>query len=568
MSLYKLLVAVVVMMSAAVSHAAVEITIGEGNEISLPSAYAAPQWTAEWFMEDGSVVPEALLRRNSGTSVSVLSNIGYVYAVLTEAETQRTVRTTGVNADRLRVRAATLRLDGTGNVNKMVFVNNGVTAVQEFSVEIAGIIADAPAGIATVVLPQLVGEYDINVNHPERIGAMLLDGAGISSIDVDKSCRNLNELSLTDNSLRFDGLPAWLPDGCEVSYGMQSPVHISVSADGMTVDLSALATGDVAVSWFDDDGEPIEGDLYERDGQSYVFTGYAGKAWCSMTSASLGLTLKSTTVSVGADMCPVFSGSWAGAAGNAALAVGVSERTAVAVDDGAVQMLEADADNWIRLPGKSGSMTLYASSVESVEMLDLHGIGLYDLYINDGARLKSLVLDGNSFLPGSLPAGIPVGCEVDWGQQAIVDISRLSDPGERWVDLTGFSDIEVSWFDSTTGEPLTSAQIVERPKCLFTFAADVSGVYGVLRSMSHNGLAWRSTEVKFPGYNSLLGEVSSRCGVYSIEGNTIVSSGHAELRVYTLDGQLKCRVAPMGRSVLPSGIYVVAGAGVSDIVKI
>lgn len=568
MSLCKLLVAVVFLWSSAVSHAAVEITIGEGNEISLPAGYAAPQWTAEWFMEDGSAVPEALLLHNSGTSVSVLSNIGYVYAVLTEAETQRTVRTTGVNADRLRVRVATLRLDGTGSDNKMVFVNNGVTSVQEFSVEIAGIVADAPVGIATVVLPQLVGEYDINVNHPERIGAMMLDGAGISSIDVDKSCRNLNELSLKDNSLGFGGVPEWLPEGCEVNYGMQSPVHISVLADGMTVDLSAVAMGDVTVSWYDDGGDPIDGSCYERSGQSYVFTGYTGKAWCSMTSASLGLTLKSTTISVGADMCPVFSGSWARAAGNAAFAVGVSERTAVAIDDGAVQMLEADADNWIRLPGKSGSMTLYASSVESVERMDLHGIGLYDLCINDAARLKSLVLDGNSFSPGSLPAGIPGGCEVDWGQQAIVDISRLSNPGERWVDLTGFSDIEVSWSDSSTGEPLTSAQIVERPKCLFTFAADVTGVYGVLRSISHDGLKWHTTEVRFPGYNSQLGEVSSRCGVYSIEGNTIVSSGHAELRVYTLDGQLKCCVAPMGRSSLPSGIYVVSGAGVSDIVKI
>ena len=239
MSLCKLLVAVVFLWSSAVSHAAVEITIGEGNEISLPSAYAAPQWTAEWFMEDGGAVPEALLRHNSGTSVSVLSNIGYVYAVLTEAETQRTVRTTGVNADRLRVRVATLRLDGTGSDNKMVFVNNGVTSVQEFSVEIAGIVSDAPVGIATVVLPQLVGEYDINVNHPDRIGAMMLDGAGISSIDVDKSCRNLNELSLKDNSLGFGGVPEWLPEGCEVNYGMQSPVHISVLAAGMTVDHSA-----------------------------------------------------------------------------------------------------------------------------------------------------------------------------------------------------------------------------------------------------------------------------------------------------------------------------------------
>lgn len=570
MFLRELFVTVVLLWSAAVSHAAVPLTIAEGNEISLPVEYAAPQWTAEWFMEDGTRVPDALLRHNSGTSVSILSNIGYVYAVLTDAVTKETARTSAVNADRLRVRVAALRLDGTGSAGRMVFVNNGVTSVQEFSVEIAGIVADAPEGIATVLLPQLVGEYDINVNHPERIGAMLLDGAGISSVDVDRSCRNLRELSLTGNSLRFDGLPAWLPDGCEVSYGSQSPVHISVQPDGMTVDLSAVAVGDVVVSWFDDNGEPIDTGCYERDAQSYVFTGYAGKAWCRMTSASLGLALNSTTVNVGADMSPVFSCSWAGAAGNAVFSVTVSERTAVAVDDGPVQVLEPGDDNAIRLPARSGSLTFYASSAAAVGALDMRDIGLYAMQLHDSATgLQSLLLDGNGFTPSAMPAGIPAACHVDWGRQAVVDISGLSDRQERWIDLTGLPDITATWYDASTRQPLAPAQIVERPARLFTFGADVAGVYAMLKSALYDGLEWSTTEVNFLGGSSSLNTPTSCDALFSVEGNTLVSSCRSELRIYTLDGRLISTLPPMGRCPLSPGLYIVSSApGASTLIRL
>lgn len=69
--------------------AAVNISIGEENEISIPEEYASENWAVSWFLEDGTLVPDALLRENSQTSVSVLSNVGYLYGIFTDQGTGR-----------------------------------------------------------------------------------------------------------------------------------------------------------------------------------------------------------------------------------------------------------------------------------------------------------------------------------------------------------------------------------------------------------------------------------------------------------------------------------------------
>ncbi|MDE6542670.1 MAG: hypothetical protein K2K76_01760, partial [Muribaculaceae bacterium] len=320
------------LLSQVSAYGAVNITIGEGNEIKLPDEYAAPGWIATWYLEDETEIPAALLRVNGPTSVTILSNVGYVFARLKEAETGETTRTNGVNADRLRTRVAKVTLDGTGSATSISFINNGVTGLPDFSVEIAGIVAEAPMGKAVVVLPPLsglVGEYDINVNFPERVGAMLLDNMGITAIEVDGACRNLLELSLDGNSLTFAGLPEKLPEKCVVNYGEQTPVHISTLQDGITVDLSDQKVADLTVEWFDENDEPVGEDCYEREGLMYVFDNYTGKAWCRMTSESRGLSLRSSVVTISMDFRPVLSASWAGAAGNAAFSITMTERGSI-----------------------------------------------------------------------------------------------------------------------------------------------------------------------------------------------------------------------------------------------
>ncbi len=547
--------------------AAVEITIAEGNEISLPDEYASPKWSAVWYFEDGTRVPDALLRVNSGVSVSLLSNVGYVYAVLTDTEDGTVRRTNGVNADRIRTKVATIKFGGTGTTTSLTLVNNGVTSVSEFSVEIAGVVAEAPNGIATVTLPVLlVGEYDVKVNYPERVGAMMFDNAGICSLEIDESCRNLAELSLDGNSLGFSGLPSWLPAGCHVSYGSQARVHISTLSDGVTVDLSPSTGTDmsVRVTWLDDAGEVIGEDCYDRDGRVYTFTGYSGKAWCRMESENTGLVLQSSTVSIGGDMQPVFSASWAGAAGNAAFSVTVSERTSVAVDDERSRVAYTGDEIWLRLPDKSGSMTLYASLASSVCVADLSDIGLYDLDVSDCATgLEHISLGNNCISPLSVLSGIPKACCVDWGVQPDVDISGLANRDERWIDLTGFGDIHAVWYDCFTGNLLDEAYVKERPPMLFTFCDDVAGVRGVVKSASHDGLEWNTTDVIFKMHSSSVGTVAAnrREGVYRVEEGCVVSECRHTLYVYMIDGRLKCKIAPMERRSLPSGLYVVSGAG-------
>lgn len=553
--------------------AAVEITIAEGNEISLPDEYASPKWSAVWYFEDGTRVPDALLRVNSSVSVSLLSNVGYVYAVLTDTEDGTVRRTNGVNADRIRTKVATLKFCGTGTTTSLRLVNNGVTSVSEFSVEIAGIVAEAPNGIATVTLPVLVGEYDVKVNYPERVGAMMFDNAGICSLEIDESCRNLVELSLDGNSLDFGGLPSWLPAGCHVSYGSQARVHISTLSDGVTVDLSPSIGTDrsVKVTWLDDAGEVIGEDCYERDGRVYTFTGYSGKAWCRMESENTGLVLQSSTVSIGGCMQPVLCASWAGASGNAVFSISVSERVSVSIDDGPAAVFDREDEIWLRMPGKSGSMTLYVSDASAVSTVDMRGTGLYDLELTEGATgVTHLLLGDNAIMPGLLPRGIPVSCEVDWGKQATVDISGLADRYERWIDLTGMGDVDVIWTDGATGETLESVMVTERPRGLFTFAAGVSSVRGVLMSRSAAGLVWETGEVVFPVYDSGLGSAAASGGQigYRVENGCIVSDSGSVLSVYTPDGRLKCKIAPKGLVRLSSGLYAVCGDGVSGLVRL
>ena len=554
-------------------NAAVNITIGEGNEISIPEEYASPAWSAVWYLENQNKIPDALLKQNSPTSVSVLSNVGYMYGILTENSTGQSVRTSAVNADRLRSKIAKIKLDGTGTATSITLINNGVTHYPDFSVEIAGIVAEAPVGLATVILPPLydkVGEYDINVNFPDRIGGINLDNMGISAIDIDKSCKNLLELSLDGNALGFDGLPDWIPDKCIVDYGTQSPIHISTLSDGITVDLSAQKVSDLIVSWFTDSNEEIDEDLYECDGLIYTFTGYVGKAWCRLSSLSRGLTLRSTIVDIGSDMRPLFTASWAGAAGNAVFAIGVTDNVLVAIDDGPTQLLLPGEDNWLRMPETSGTMTVNASDVSSVCSLDLKDIGLSNLIIHDkSSEIARIYLGNNKITPDNIPKGIPIKCEVDWGSQAAIDISGLVNRQERWVDLTGFDDINVQWVDNATGNQLSTQSFTERPRGLFTFTEDVSDIRAVISSALYEGLKWDTSVVHFPVYNSSLDEIIDDMQAYfHISDRSIVSDYSGSLYVYTLDGRLVKEIAPRGHCSLSSGLYIVVGAGRSRIIRL
>ena len=555
------------------AYGAVNITIGEGNEIKLPDEYAAPGWSATWYLEDGTEIPSALLRVGGPTSVTILSNVGYVFAVLKEAETGKTTRTSGVNADRLRSRVAKVTLDGSGSATSISVINNGVTGLPDFSVEIAGIVAEAPMGKAVVVLPPLsglVGEYDINVNFPERVGAMLLDNMGITAIEVDGACRNLLELSLDGNALTFAGLPEELPAKCVVNYGEQAPVHISTLQDGITVALSDQNIADLTVEWFDENDEPIGEDCYEKDGQVYVFDNYTGKAWCRMTSESKGLSLRSSVVNISVDLRPVFSASWAGASGNAAFSITMTEKGSIVIDDGNAVRVDAGEETWFRIPGASGTMTVSASSPEAVDRIDLQGIGLYEFEVQQTATgVTSLAVGDNALTPGSLPSWLPAGCEVDWGAQARLDISRLCNRQERWIDLTEMNDVEVTWHDSRTGEPINEEWIRERPKGLFTFSEDAGSVWGEVRSTKYDGLVWETSEVAFPIVDGLVlvtGDAPQEmCRV--AEGR-IVSQCKERLRVYTIDGRLKCEIAPMGERSMPRGLYIVSGPGKAVLVRI
>ena len=131
-----------------------------------------------------------------------------------------------------------------------------------------------------------MGEYDLIVNYPERIGAMYLEDIGISEVEVDASCRNLAELSLGGNSLGFNGLTGILPDDCSVDYGEQALLHIPILSDGITVDLSAQSVSDLEVMWFSEDGEPIKEECYQKRGLLYSFTDFKGKMWCELSSQS------------------------------------------------------------------------------------------------------------------------------------------------------------------------------------------------------------------------------------------------------------------------------------------
>ncbi len=562
----------VLLLCRVAAYGAVNITIGEGNEIKLPDEYAAPEWTATWYLEDGTEIPAALLRVNGPTSVTILSNVGYVFAVLKEAETGKTTRTSGVNADRLRVRAATVKLDGTGHATSISFINNGVTGLPDFSVEIAGIVADAPAGKAVVVLPPLsglVGEYDINVNFPERVGAMLLDNMGITAIEIDGACRNLLELSLDGNALTFAGLPEKLPERCVVSYGEQLPVHISTLADGITVDLSGQEVEDLAVEWFDENDEPIGEDCYEKEGLVYSFVNYTGKAWCRMTSESKGLSLRSNMVNVSVDFRPVLFASWAGAAGNAAFSITMAERGSVMIDDGEAVRVAAGEETWFRIPGGSGTMTVNVSSPGAVSGIDLREIGLYELEVQETATgLTALAVGGNALTPGKLPRWLPEGCEVDWGSQARIDISRLSNRQERWIDLSELKDVEVKWLDGLTGEPIDGTYIKERPKGLFTFSEDVGNVRGEVRSTKYDGLVWETSDVSFPVVDALESVIAETVREFCrVTEGRIISQCNERLRVYTTDGRLKCEIAPMGERSVPRGVYVVAGTGKAVVVR-
>ena len=555
--------------------AAVNISIGEENEISIPEEYASENLAVSWFLEDGTLVPDALLRENSQTSVSVLSNVGYLYGIFTDQGTGRSIRSNAVSADRLRSTVARIRLDGTGTAKSISLINNGVTFTPDFSVEIAGIVADAPNGIATVVLPrlsELVGEYDLKVNYPERIGAMYLEDIGISEVEVDASCRNLAELSLGGNSLGFNGLTGILPDDCSVDYGEQALLHIPILSDGITVDLSAQSVSDLEVMWFSEDGEPIKEECYQKRGLLYSFTDFKGKMWCELSSQSKGLTLKSRMIYVGSDMSALFAVSVAGAAGNAVFSVTVTERTSIAVDNGEVQALEPGEETWLRVPVVSGTVTVSVSSGKSVCGLDLCNIGAYTLEIYDAAAgLRNLAVGGNNFTPATVPTGIPHGCVVDWGSQGMMDISGLADKHGRWIDFTGFTDIETTWIDGSTGERLVLSSVLERPSGLFTFSEDAgSSVRAVIKSAIYEGLEWNTSVVEFPNYNSSLPFVTDDDSkrFYSISDGYIISNSGSRLRVYTVDGILKREIAPMGRSSLSSGLYVVIGDGVSEVVRL
>ena len=152
-----------------------------------------------------------------------------------------------------------------------------------------------------------------------------------------------------------------------------------------------------------------------------------------------------------------------------------------------------------------------------------------------------------------------------------MDISGLADKHGRWIDFTGFTDIETTWIDGSTGERLVLSSVLERPSGLFTFSEDAgSSVRAVIKSAIYEGLEWNTSVVEFPNYNSSLPFVTDDDSkrFYSISDGYIISNSGSRLRVYTVDGILKREIAPMGRSSLPSGLYVVIGDGVSEVVRL
>ncbi len=406
-----------------------------GNSVDL-SDYGEG-FTVRWLKSNGE---EITAYDADGGKYSFAANYDNIHAEISKGGLK--ISTTDISINSVESTAATLTYE-LSESKTITISTNQPTLINGKEINEEGTI-DLPA----------VSEFTLTANHPENIIRLDLSGIGLTAIEIE-NLPGLKALDVSDNALTFETMPT-VPEGCKVTYGTQEPVEIK--ANGATVDLSKYA--DATIVW--KQGETVvSADKYTINNGVYAFTENLEGIHAELTKGELTLTTTKISINTLESLA-------------ATLTCELKEPKLITIKTSAPTLVngkEIDGEGSIELPAGS-EFTLTANHPENIIGLDVSGIGLTAIEIENLPGLKALDVSDNALTFETMPT-VPEGCKVTYGTQEPVEIKANG----ATVDLSKYADATIVW---KQGETVVSADKYTINNGVYAFTENLEGIHAEL----------------------------------------------------------------------------------------
>lgn len=473
------------------------------------SDYAHPSWNISCFFDVNkrNPVPDRYIDRLDGGFIRINENFVNVPIIFflshpsgLELRTQ-----TGLFFDQRYRTLFTFFADGTGTATDIEVLSKGqgfpvvIEAFGFYSTDELHPILHIPS------LKNYAGEVTVKVNNPENIKSIFLPDLGISEIKFTEEIKSLTELNLNGNSFTLYTLPDLLNHCDFIHLDEQKPFSLkSVPNIPYSFDLKGEITAGGVVTWYYENGDKVDPSYYTEEDGIFTFLRSVGKVRACLSSTMYpDFRAYSNYITIDMGMIPILSLAWA-ANGLPLFSIETNEEITVSINSTEETVYPGDR-TYIRLPAQSGNCNISVSCPEAVTSLWFEDLGIYRFdFLNDMTGLEYLSLNGNLFSPNPdrLPTNLPKNTTIEWGKQAVIDISGLLGENNT-VNMIDFADWDIQWHYASNGKTVDSS-LYEEKAHWFIFGT-IEPLYATLTSTLYPGLEFTTTVLNFsPVYRDVI----------------------------------------------------------------